>query len=178
MENLQCNVGKTIKINKWCKMKTTFSSGVVVTSEWLNGAKRIFFDGQDLDWHYNPLGLESLALRGPNGLDSRYVTLGTEQPSLSSTGVYISGSPVSGDKVVTGKWLFGYDPNVNPTIDQDLSNAPLSYLTNLKYEYANGIVSPSISQKFGALVNSDLITKQILSEQISGISLNVDNGTY
>lgn len=157
-------------------MKTTFSTGVVVTSEWLNGAKRIFFDGQDLDWHYNPLGLESLVLRGPNGIDSRYVTLGTDQPNLAPNGTYISGLPLSGNKVVTGSWSFGYDPALNPSIEQSTNSAPTSYLTNFKYDYANAIPLPSITQKYAALSNTDLITKKVLSDQFN--DLVIDNGTY
>jgi hypothetical protein len=157
--------------------KTTYSTGVIVTSAWLNGAKEIRFDGQDLDWHYNPLGLESLILKGPNGLDSRYVTLGTDQPGLSSTGIYITGYPISGNKVFTGKVTFGFDPDQNPSIDDgNGTNAPLSYLTNAKYEYANGVYPPSIADKYQALSNSDIITKQILVDQFE--SLVIDNGTY
>lgn len=156
--------------------KTTFSSGVIVTSEFLNGFKELYFDGQDLDHHYNPLGLESLILKGPNGLDSRYVTLNTNQPNLSNTGVFITGFPVSGDKVVTGMWTFGFDPDQNPTVDQLSSNAPRSYLTNEKYYYANGIYPSSIQQKFGCLDDADLITKKIVLDQFD--ALVVDNGEY
>lgn len=156
--------------------KTTFSTGVVVTSEWLNGFKQIYFDGQDLDHHYNPLGLESLVLRGPNGLDSRYVTLGTDQPTLSSTGVFISGFPLSGNKVATGLWSFGYNPDENPTIEQKVDAAPISYLTNFKYDYANGIPDPSVSQKYDALDEADLVTKRVIAEQFD--TLVIDNGIY
>lgn len=158
-------------------MKTTFSSGVIVTSEWLNGAKRIYFDGQDLDWHYNPLGLDSLVLKGPNGLDSRYLTLATDQPNLTNTGILITGYPVSGNKVVTGQWLFGFDTVQNPSIDEENGqNAPRSYLTNAKYNYANGIYPASITQKFSELNDSDLVTKKIVLDQF--VDLVIDNGTY
>jgi hypothetical protein len=160
--------------------KTTFSSGVIVTSQWLNGAQQIYFDGQDLDWHYQPLGLNSLVQTGPNGLDSAYVSLATNQPELSNTGALISGSPVSGSKVITGLWNFGYDPLVvgNPT--NIVANAPKSYTTNDKYNNAGGIVSPTVRQKYAALVNADLITKQILTEQLENLEefLEVDNGVY
>lgn len=63
--------------------KTIFSSGVIVTSQWLNGARQIVFDGQDLDWHYDPLDLNSLVTSGPNGLDSRYVQIGNLPSGLS-----------------------------------------------------------------------------------------------
>jgi hypothetical protein len=157
-------------------MKTTFSSGVVVTSEWLNGAKKISFDGRDIDWHYDPLGLDSIVLRGPNGLDSRYVTLGTNQPEMSSTGVFISGSPVLGNKVATGLWSFGYDPDQNPLIEQKVDAAPKSFLTNITYDYANGIPYPSVAQKYDALTDADLVTKLVLKDQC--LTLSIDNGTY
>lgn len=159
-------------------MKTTFSTGVIVTSEWLNGAKDIKFDGQDMDWHYNPLGLESLVKGGPNGLDSRYVTLGTNQPNLSSSGVFLTGFPISGDKVVSGKWSFGFNPTENPTVDQNIDNAPLSYLTNEKYKYITGNPSDSVANRFGLMDDSDLVTKVILTDQISEAITIIDNGTY
>lgn len=159
--------------------KTKFSSGVIVTSAWLNGSQDIVFDGQDLDWHYNPLGLDSLVTKGPNGLDSRYITLGTEQPSLSTTGIYLTGQPISGDKVVTGGWNFGFDPDNNPSIIQNFYKAPKSYLTNLKYDNANGIPLPSQAQKLAALAESDLVTKKILTDvAFSTTVLVVDDGTY
>lgn len=159
--------------------KTTFSSGVIVTSQWLNGAQQIYFDGQDLDWHYPPLGLNSLVRSGPNGLDSAYVTLDTNQPELDSTGEYISGFPVSGDKVVAGAWNFGYD-TVGSNPPNILANSPKSYTTNNKYENAAGIPTPTIPQKFAALTNPDLITKLILSEQLDYLLevLEIDNGVY
>lgn len=152
--------------------KTQFSSGVIVTSQWLNGAQQISFDGQNIDWHYNPLGLDSLVTKGPNGLDSRYITLDTEQPVLSTTGIFLTGQPITGDKVVTGGWLFGFDPSANPSEVQDPSKSPRSYLTNLKYE-AGGI---TVALKYGALSDSDLITKSILSDQLN--SLTIDDGEY
>lgn len=156
--------------------KTTFSSGVIVTSKFLNGFQNIYFDGQDLDHHYDPLGLDSLITKGPNGLDSRYVTLDTEQPVMSTTGILLTGQPISGDKVVSGAWHFGFNPIQNPTLPQNFLNAPLSFLTNLKYENAGGISPSTIPQRYGALDDSDLITKQILTEQFD--DLVIDNGEY
>lgn len=156
--------------------KTLFSSGVIVTSNWLNGARNIVFDGQDLDWHYNPLGLESLVTKGPSGLDSRYITLSTEQPVLSTSGIFLTGQPISGDKVVSGSWNFGFDSDVNPTVPQNFQKAPLSFLTNLKYGDANGINPSSIPQRYEALRDSDIVTKLILTEQLD--ALVVDNGEY
>ena len=161
-------------------MKTTFSSGVIVTSQWLNGAQNIYFDGQDLDWHYSPLGLNSLITTGPNGLDSRYITLGTSQPNLNGSGLYTSGTPISGTKVVTGVWNFGYDSSIVENPLNTLSSAPKSFTTNGKYNYANGTVSPSIPQKYGALQNEDLVTKLVLTDQLNYLidNNNIDNGVY
>lgn len=153
--------------------KTTFSSGVTVTSAWLNGAKHIYFDGQDLDWHYDPLGLSSLITGGPNGLDTRYITLGTNQPNLQN-GLLVNGTSISGSKVVTGAWNFGYDqagPNVvNP--DNLPENAPKSYTTNTKY-LAGG---PTISNRYAALSDEDIVTKLVITEQFE--NLDIDNGYY
>ena len=160
--------------------KTTFSSGVIVTSAWLNGAQQIYFDGQDLDWHYNPLGINSLITTGPNGLDSQFITLGTAQPTIDGAGLYISGTPISGAKVVTGLWNFGYDSSVVGNPANDKQYAPKSYTTNDKYNYANGIPTPSIPQKFAALADPDLVTKVVLADQITELldSLEIDNGLY
>ena len=127
-----------------------------------------------------PLGLNSLVRTGPNGLDSAYVTLATSQPELSGAGALISGSPVSGNKVISGLWNFGYDPLVvgNPT--NVIANAPKSYTTNDKYKNAGGIVSPTVSQKYAALADPDLLTKLILTEKLNDVLdlLEVDNGIY
>ncbi len=160
--------------------KTTFSSGVIVTSQWLNGAQQIFFDGQDLDWHYPPLGLSSMVRTGPNGLDAAYVTLDTAQPQLDSNGLYLTGTPISGDKVVTAVWNFGYDPLQvgNPVNYRE--NAPRSYTTNDKYNFAGGAGTPTVAQKFGALDNADLITKEVLETWVDYLleTLELDNGVY
>jgi len=160
-------------------MKTVFSSGVIVTSQWLNGAQQIYFDGQNLDWHYNPLGLNSLVQTGPNGLDSAYVSLINDQPVLDAAGLYVSGSSISGLKVVSGKWNFGYDPAAPGTPSNPvniIANAPKSYTTNDKYNYAAGAPAPTVSQKFAALEDSDIVTKLVLADQIS--NLEIDNGVY
>jgi hypothetical protein len=161
-------------------MKTTFSSGVIVTSQWLNGAQQIYFDGQDLDWHYPQLGINSLITAGPNGLDSHYVSLGTEQPTLSSTGLYLSGTPISGSKVVVGPWLYGYDSSVVGNPANNFTDSPKSYTTNDKYNDANGNPTPTIPQKYAALDDADLITKLVVTEQVEELleSLEIDNGVY
>lgn len=160
--------------------KTTFSSGVIVTSQWLNGAQQIYFDGQDLDWHYNPLGLSSLITAGPDGLDSRYVTLGTNQPTLSAQGLFETGKPISGGKVVTGYWSYGYDPAVTGNPVNNIAYVPKSYVTNEKYQYAGGIPTPTLPQKLQSLADEDIITKEILQEQLDRIQalLYIDNGVY
>lgn len=161
-------------------MKTTFSSGVIVTSSWLNGAQQIYFDGQDLDWHYAPLGLNSLVRTGPNGLDSAYVTLTTDQPELDSNGLLISGSPISGSKVVTGLWNFGYDPLIVGNPANVIANAPQSYTTNDKYNYAGGFPTPTVPQKFNALEAADIVTKEVVEQWIEYLfeTLEIDNGVY
>jgi hypothetical protein len=159
--------------------KTTFSSGVIVTSQFLNGAQQIYFDGQDLDWHYPPLGLSSLVLSGPDGLDNRYVTLGTSQPEVSG-GVYQSGLPISGSKVVTGPWSYGYDPIPLGNPVNVIANAPKSFTTNDKYDNANGINPSTVPQRWAALDPEDLITKKAVGEWIeyNFDELEIDNGVY
>jgi hypothetical protein len=160
--------------------KTTFSSGVIVTSQWLNGAQQIYFDGQDLDWHYAPLGLNSLVRTGPNGLDAAYVTLTTDQPELDNNGLLLSGAPISGDKVVSGMWNFGYDPLQAGNPANIRENAPKSYTTNDKYNYAGGAPTPTVPIKFASLEGADIITKDILEQWVTDLfeTLEVDNGVY
>jgi len=162
--------------------KTTFSSGVIVTSQFLNGAQQIYFDGQDLDWHYPPLGLNSLVRTGPNGLDSAYASLDGNQPTLDSNGLYLSGTPISGTKVVTGIWNFGYDPLIVGNPVNIVENAPKSYTTNDKYNYADGLPTPTAEQKLAALDKADLITKEILVDIVNSGGMmfvtEIDNGIY
>jgi len=117
---------------------------------------------------------------GPNGLDAAYVTLDTDQPSLQPSGLYSSGTPISGTKVVSGVWNFGYDPLVVGNPANVIANAPQSYTTNDKYTNANNTPTPSIPQKFAALDNPDLITKLVLLEQLENLleTLEIDNGVY
>lgn len=159
--------------------KTTFSSGVIVTSQWLNGAQQIYFDGQDLDWHYPPLGISSLVLSGPDGLDNRYVTLGTAQPETAG-GVYQSGVPISGAKVVTGPWSYGYNPLLVGNPANTIANAPKSFTTNDKYDNANGISPSNVAQRWAALDDEDLITKKVVGEwvEFNLEELAIDNGYY
>jgi hypothetical protein len=160
--------------------KTTFSSGVIVTSQFLNGFQQIYFDGQDIDHHYAPLGLNSLVRTGPNGLDSVYTTLDTNQPELSAAGLYISGSGLSGTKVVEGIWNFGYDPAQVGNPVNTIANAPKSYTTNDKYENAGGIVAPTVPQKFNYLDPADIVTKEVLETWVNYLfdTLEIDNGVY
>jgi hypothetical protein len=156
--------------------KTTFSSGVIVTSAWLNGAKQIYFDGADLDWHYPQLGLDSILFSGANGLDSRYVTLAGEQSGCFNT------PPISGSKTVTGAWNFGYAQTEGASCfdlgvpQNNVLNAPLSFTTNSKFNYAGGIPNPSFDQKFSNLDDADLVTKEILVARFE--NLYIDNGFY
>jgi hypothetical protein len=160
--------------------KTTFSSGVIVTSEFLNGFQQIYFDGQDLDHHYPPLGLNSLVRTGPNGLDAAYVSLTGNQPELDSAGKLLAGIPISGAKVVTGFWSFGYDPLQvgNPT--NVLEHAPKSFTTNDKFSYANGVPATTAAKKFAALASEDIVTKEVVEQWVEFLfdTRNVDNGIY
>jgi hypothetical protein len=156
-------------------MKTTFSSGVIVTSQWLNGSQQIYFDGQDLDWHYAPLGLNSLVRTGPNGLDSAYVTLDTDQPEVAPGGLLVSGTPIGGNKVITGVWNFGFAALAGNPVNVP-ANAPKSYTTNDKYNSTTG----TADQKFQALNSADLVTKEVVKQWVEFIieTLEVDNGIY
>ena len=126
------------------------------------------------------MGLNSLVRTGPNGLDAAYVTLTTDQPELDANGLLISGAPISGSKVITGVWNFGYDPLQVGNPANIRENAPKSFTTNDKYDYANGVPTPTVPQKFAALDSADLITKEVLTQWVEYLfeTLEIDNGVY
>ena len=106
-------------------------------------------------------------------------------PAASSSGPRAhstpgNGSPISGSKVSVGPWQFGYDPAVAGNPVNTRAYAPKSYTTNSKYEFANGTPTPNIPQKFAALDNSDLVTKEVVADQITYLldTLEIDNGIY
>jgi hypothetical protein len=105
-------------------------------------------------------------------LDSAYVSLYTNQPEIDSSGNFVSGVSISGTKVVTGAWNFGYATSPVNTP----ANAPKSYTTNDKYNAGGS----TITTKFAALANEDLVTKEVLSDQIDNLleTLEIDNGVY
>jgi hypothetical protein len=100
--------------------------------------------------------------------------LSTPQPNLE--GDQVSGLAISGTKVVTGVWNFGYAASPENVRE----NAPKSYTTNDKYNFAAGINPSTIPQRFDALQLEDLITKLVLQEQIEYLldTLVIDNGWY
>ena len=61
-----------------------------------------------------------------------------------------------------------------------LANSPKSYTTNDKYNFANGVPTPTPAQKLAALSDADLVTKEVLESQLSyGFDYyEIDNGVY
>lgn len=63
--------------------KTVFGSGTIVTSTFLNGAQKIYFDGLNEDWHFDPIGIQEVnAADTGNGLGTKFLTLDTRQTIL------------------------------------------------------------------------------------------------
>lgn len=123
--------------------KTTFGSGVVITSKFLNGAKEIRFDGADQDWHYQPLNVNDIQKSGDLGLDSRYLTRTTEQI-------------ISGKKTTLAPFHFGVeDECINCA-----AVAPKSFSTN--HKWFGGTEVGAISR----LENEDIITKMVLEGRL------------
>ena len=83
-------------------MKTTFGPGVIVTSKWLNGAQKLYFDGTDSDWHFDPINSQDIQRGGTYGFDTQYVTTSTDQEYGNTAGI-------SGRKVLAicllKKWI-------------------------------------------------------------------------
>jgi len=142
-------------------MKTNFGPGVIVTSKWLNGAREIYFDGQDLDWHYPPISQGDIQRGGTNGLDDVYVTLDTNQ-------TYV-GTPITGEKSFMGHVEFGNEQNANPF------NAPTSWTTLAKFN--QGGVDQTFSAKFANLNEEDILTKEVLDQQIINFPI-IDEGAF
>ena len=142
-------------------MKTTFGPGVIVTSKWLNGAREIYFDGQDADWHYSPINLGDIQRGGSEGLDSIYVTTTSDQT--------FGGTPITGRKSFMGFVAFGDSSNSNP------DNAPVSWTTLAKFN--QGGSEQNFTLKFANLAGQDIITKEILDQQIINFPI-IDEGAF
>ena len=141
--------------------KTTYGPGVIVTSKWLNGAQKLYFDGQDLDWHYAPINLGDIQRGGVLGFDSGYVTLDSDQ-------VY-STTPVYGAKTFMGYVEFGNAIFSNPAA------APMSFSTNAKFD--KGGTTQDFSVKYANLANADLVTKYVLQAQLDNFPI-IDQGFF
>ena len=140
--------------------KTTFGPGVIVTSKFLNGAQQIYFDGLDLDWHYAPLTLNDIQRGGVLGFDTGYVTVDTDQ--------VCGQTPVTGDKSFLGQIEFGCEL-------QNSALAPQSYNTNVKFN--QGGETQTFSVKYANLSDADLITKEVLNEQVTNFPI-IDQGFF
>ena len=141
--------------------KTLFGPGVIVTSQWLNGARELKFDGADADWHFAPINANDIQRGGDTGLDRVFMTLETDQ-SYGST-------PVTGRKSFMGLVQFGDQVNTNP------ATAPLFWSTNAKYN--QGGSSQNFLVKYAQLDNQDAITKEVLNERINNFPV-IDEGFF
>lgn len=119
--------------------KTNFSSGVVITSKWLNGAQSISFDGLDEDWHYPSLTSDSIKLSGEGGFDGLFVTVATSQ--------YVPGSKVFGGEIEFNGGDFdpslGVSPVTAPAQTAAWDGLVGSSLTKLEV-FGDGVISGSI----------------------------------
>ncbi len=141
--------------------KTTFGPGVIVTSKWLNGAQNIYFDGQNLDWHYPPINSGDIQRGGRTGIDNVYVTIATEQT--------FSGVPITGNKSFMGYVAFGDSTSSSPLA------APASFSTNAKFNI--GGPTQTFSVKYANLQDADILTKEVLTQQIANFPI-IDQGTF
>ena len=141
--------------------KTTFGPGVIVTSKFLNGLQQIHFDGLDEDFHYPQINLSDLQRGGDTGLDSIYVTLGTDQTYAST--------PITGNKSFQGLAAFG-DQTVSIP-----SNAPKSWVTNDKFN--QGGSTQTFTVKYSNLADEDMLTKAVLEQRVDNFP-NIDEGSF
>ena len=141
--------------------KTTFGPGVIVTSKFLNGLQQLHFDGLDEDFHYPPINLSDVQRGGDSGLDSIYVTIGTDQT--------YAGTPVTGNKSFMGLAAFGDETSAIP------ANAPKSWATNDKFN--QGGTSQTFSIKYSNLSDEDMLTKAVLEQRVDNFP-NIDEGSF
>ncbi len=141
--------------------KTTFGPGVIVTSKFLNGLQQLHFDGLDEDFHYPPINLSDVQRGGDSGLDSIYVTIGTDQT--------YAGTPITGNKSFMGLAAFGDETSTIP------ANAPKSWATNDKFN--QGGTSQTFTVKYSNLSDEDMLTKSVLEERVSNFP-NIDEGSF
>ena len=141
--------------------KTTFGPGVIVTSKFLNGAQQIYFDGQQLDWHYSPINSGDIQRGGTQGIDNIYVTVATEQT--------FGGVPITGNKSFMGRVAFGDSVSSSPLA------APASFSTNTKFN--QGGATQTFTVKYANLAQADLITKEVLTQQVANFPI-IDQGTF
>ena len=141
--------------------KTLFGPGVIVTSKWLNGARQIYFDGLDIDWHYPPINLSDINTDGNEGLDGRYVTLNTDQ--------VVGDDPCTGNKSFIGQIYFG-----GPGLGSNVL-APKSFSSLNKFN-RDGTGVP-FATKIANLDDEDIITKAMLTEQVADFPI-IDEGFF
>ena len=141
--------------------KTTFGPGVIVTSKFLNGAQNIYFDGQNLDWHYPPINSGDIQRGGSAGVDNVYVTVSTDQT--------FGGVPITGNKTFMSRVTFG------DSLSASALAAPASFSTNAKFNV--GGATQTFSAKYANLSVADVLTKEILTQQIANFPI-IDQGTF
>ena len=141
--------------------KTTFGPGVIVTSKFLNGAQNIYFDGQNLDWHYPPINSGDIQRGGSAGVDNVYVTVSTDQT--------FGGVPITGNKSFMGRITFG------DSLSASALAAPASFSTNAKFNV--GGATQTFTAKYANLSVADVLTKEILTQQIANFPI-IDQGTF
>ncbi len=141
--------------------KTTFGPGVIVTSKFLNGAQNIYFDGQNLDWHYPPINSGDLQRGGSAGVDNVYVTVSTDQT--------FGGVPITGNKTFMSRVTFG------DSLSASALAAPASFSTNAKFNV--GGATQTFTAKYANLSVADVLTKEILTQQIANFPI-IDQGTF
>ena len=141
--------------------KTTFGPGVIVTSKFLNGLQQLHFDGLDEDFHYPQINLSNIQRGGDTGLDSIYVTIGTDQTSAST--------PITGNKTFQGLVAFGDENESIPAY------APKSWVTNAKFD--TGGAAQAFSVKYANLSDEDILTKGVLDQRVDNFP-NIDEGSF
>lgn len=147
--------------------KTVFGSGSIVTSQWLNGAQKIYFDGLEEDWHMEPLDVEDMDTSDTNnGLGTKLVTLDTRQTIIEPKVFHNSPNTIPGplplgtaaDQYRFTERVVGVDPTAQKHLaTKDYVDVAVQAINFPDVDYGSGNSSDVIVQQISSSIDlSDL----------------------
>lgn len=147
--------------------RTTFGDGTIVTTQFLNGAQKLHFDGLEEDWHYDPLDKEDMDVSDVGtGLGTKFVTLDTRQtlvePKVFHNNPALDPSPLP-DGTTSDQYRFtdkviGQDPTAQKHLaTKDYVDRAVQALQIPDVDYGSGNATVIINNQLSAMLDlSDL----------------------